>query len=221
MLFFISARDPSPSLIRDSNTSHVILYLLRCRKSFCFRIFKYISCYSLSESAKRFKRWVTRFKYISCYSLSFEWGSRTDSRREFKYISCYSLSMQAGLISDSEFDSNTSHVILYRLNFEIQRQSRYHSNTSHVILYPTHFRLFLHYYTSSLLIFQYFIIFYQPYLFSCQILCFFLIFPVFSGFCLTFPCSSPGKIIESRTPLYQYLRFPGFLLQTHCHSSAL
>ena len=95
------------------------------------------------------------------------------------------------------------------------------SNTSHVILYPTHFRLFLHYYTSSLLIFQYFIIFYQPYLFSCQILCFFLIFPVFSGFCLTFPCSSPGKIIESRTPLYQYLRFPGFLLQTHCHSSAL
>ena len=118
---------------------------------------------------------------------------------KFKYISCYSL---------SRYRCFKTFCVL-------------HSNTSHVILYPTHFRLFLHYYTSSLLIFQYFIIFYQPYLFSCQILCFFLIFPVFSGFCLTFPCSSPGKIIESRTPLYQYLRFPGFLLQTHCHSSAL
>ena len=114
------------------------------------------------------------------------------------------------------------HLMLFFIRIpEISFVNALYSNTSHVILYPTHFRLFLHYYTSSLLIFQYFIIFYQPYLFSCQILCFFLIFPVFSGFCLTFPCSSPGKIIESRTPLYQYLRFPGFLLQTHCHSSAL
>ncbi len=137
----------------------IILGLTSAQMSYSF---KYISCYSLSLPYTRINgglphsntshvilypgrtmdrnQPVQQFKYISCYSLSGYFCRLPSQQLKFKYISCYSLSLN-GLFA----------------NLPI-----FHSNTSHVILYPTHFRLFLHYYTSNLLIFQYFIIFYQP-----------------------------------------------------------
>ncbi len=76
---------------KDSNTSHVILYLEEGVVPQSLFIFKYISCYSLSV--------------ILCFHGVIQ--------VLFKYISCYSLSMMVTELPDGSDHSNTSHVILY------------------------------------------------------------------------------------------------------------
>ena len=120
--------------LRNSNTSHVILYLYNRRMRICCHSFKYISCYSLSKTVylqvftteiqihlmlffivSRLKvyRQCSSFKYISCYSLSCPMSLIEVLNSLFKYISCYSLSLPYTRINGGLPHSNTSHVILY------------------------------------------------------------------------------------------------------------
>ena len=158
MLFFISVLRYIIVTVPHSNTSHVILY------------------HNTAGTATL----ISRFKYISCYSLSLQQNVLFHPRVHSNTSHVILYRWHIKLLSTSNSYSNTSHVILYRLDrlrmpiapkpfkyiscyslsltSHSQEVDKWHSNTSHVILYPTHFRLFLHYYTSSLLIFQYFII---------------------------------------------------------------
>ena len=79
------------------------------------QLFKYISCYSLSQDANYNILPGYIFKYISCYSLSLSGDCTVLVSQLFKYISCYSLSLilQSWLLLHLHL--NTSHVILYRV----------------------------------------------------------------------------------------------------------
>ena len=123
-----------PDNIKDSNTSHVIVYQAQIKRVGVFHRFKYISCYCLSHSSRPILCIRHQFKYISCYCLS---GSFTYNRLFctnsntshvivyhilfispcqgliFKYISCYCLSLISSVVPKKKFYSNTSHVIVY------------------------------------------------------------------------------------------------------------
>ena len=61
--------------------------------NYCFfRLFQYISCYSLSQFLHTFEQINWKFQYISCYSLSSVCAFIFMLWIEFQYISCYSLS---------------------------------------------------------------------------------------------------------------------------------
>ena len=125
--------------------------------NYCFfRLFQYISCYSLSQFLHTFEQINWKFQYISCYSLSSVCAFIFMLWIEFQYISCYSLSWILSYEGRKVLGFNTSHVTLYRLdenesywslvfqyiscyslslwiNTESALQIRF--NTSHVTLY--------------------------------------------------------------------------------------
>ena len=83
-------------------------------------IFKYISCYSLSEDINLVCGDRLLFKYISCYSLSKSLIFSNGCIALFKYISCYSLSAYYDHARETIYHLNTSHVILYRRTLVIE-----------------------------------------------------------------------------------------------------
>ncbi len=116
MLLFISLKILfNHGLTKNSNTSHVIVYLLPLIVTCPDSTFKYISCYCLSILFLIGKSNSTLFKYISCYCLSELRGIMNELIHIFKYISCYCLSGQSAIRQRLQTNSNTSHVIVYQI----------------------------------------------------------------------------------------------------------
>ena len=137
MLFFIRIDLHAGMRVINSNTSHVILYPVQDVGFTYGRIFKYISCYSLSTQA------VTVPAPLMYSNTS--------------HVILYPVEPAAPILNSRH--SNTSHVILYHgTRFSINQYYRIqihlmlffislrlsipirniHSNTSHVILYQIH-----------------------------------------------------------------------------------
>ena len=119
-------------------------------------IFKYISCYSLSQNISDSKRrsedlntshvilyrenllllllYLSSFKYISCYSLSYYNKQDKKCHCVFKYISCYSLSIFPHTFN---FLNKFKYISCYSLSLEFSKflSASANLNTSHVILY--------------------------------------------------------------------------------------
>ena len=98
------------------------------------RIFKYISCYSLSKYHNHEIKKVYAFKYISCYSLSYTYVPGNELLRIFKYISCYSLS-PAGTAPEEVARIQIHLMLFFIIDWIAIQFPKIHSNTSHVILY--------------------------------------------------------------------------------------
>ena len=139
----------------NSNTSHVIVYLTPLFQSERVMLFKYISCYCLSEMADQYEQ-LNTFKYISCYCLSRTVLRSTGSWEaiqihlmllfiwllfliiilavKFKYISCYCLSIRLRKIRG--YPRIQIHLmLLFILSGAYLRFPDTNSNTSHVIVY--------------------------------------------------------------------------------------
>ena len=87
-------------MIKESHVVSIHLMLLFIGYkigNYCFfRLFQYISCYSLSQFLHTFEQINWKFQYISCYSLSSVCAFIFMLWIEFQYISCYSLSTADG-----------------------------------------------------------------------------------------------------------------------------
>ena len=97
--------------------------------------FKYISCWSLSAREPKSIANLTLFKYISCWSLSVQILHNMMVTELFKYISCWSLSLFRPLRASIAIDLNTSHVEVYRCRHEAGKWGLTDLNTSHVEVY--------------------------------------------------------------------------------------
>ena len=97
-------------------------------------IFKYISCYCLSNRAFAGIFWESIQIHLMLLFIHNFSGSATNFQI-FKYISCYCLSSAQRTLTAWNRYSNTSHVIVYRFRKKIQRSEQHNSNTSHVIVY--------------------------------------------------------------------------------------
>ena len=158
MLLFILSALNFATLSSNSNTSHVIIYLLPLVKGQDPLSFKYISCYYLSLLSLQdiWRKMYSNTSHVIIYRLldtDYEWDGE-----EFKYISCYYLSTLIPKRPKHLPHSNTSHVIIYRrkntllwnvLYIQIHLMLLFiwmitlfchkaiYSNTSHVIIYRT------------------------------------------------------------------------------------
>ena len=133
IVYPISFRESS-SAGAYSNTSHVIVYpfLHSIHKEMI--IFKYISCYCLSQDGRGSSSVCGKFKYISCYCLS---RSRKVISGE-RIIQIHLMLLFIGFnksLAGTYTDSNTSHVIVYRYCYFPMASHIQDSNTSHVIVY--------------------------------------------------------------------------------------
>ena len=99
--------------IQHSNTSHVLIYRGRFTEQKEDHVFKYISCSYLSGCRYNYLPIYCAFKYISCSYLSL--FSKLPELRscQFKYISCSYLSNSANVERIILNNSNTSHVLIY------------------------------------------------------------------------------------------------------------
>ena len=114
MLLFILSALNFATLSSNSNTSHVIIYLLPLVKGQDPLSFKYISCYYLSLLSLQdiWRKMYSNTSHVIIYRLldtDYEWDGE-----EFKYISCYYLSKKKKTTNSRQSYSNTSHVIIYQ-----------------------------------------------------------------------------------------------------------
>ena len=118
MLFFIYHTLPHCCPSGNLNTSHVILYpklVYADKPEYAYLNTSHVILY-LSLHLRYHK--ILLFKYISCYSLSDAWWTAQYEYDAFKYISCYSLSKTPQQDEIERRDLNTSHVILYPGQFQ-------------------------------------------------------------------------------------------------------
>ena len=134
MFLFIDFNKELKIMPLNSNTSHVLIYLLPCIFKPSAILFKYISCSYLSIQPQTVRLeldiqihlmflFITsnttnqnlfiKFKYISCSYLSITIILLLNSPISFKYISCSYLSLKGAPVLNSHFYSNTSHVLIY------------------------------------------------------------------------------------------------------------
>ena len=157
MLFFILLTFVQPLHVKNSNTSHVILYPMRRFPDWTGSAYSNTSHVILYLDSTHYEgKELAEFKYISCYSLSLLCFCQFLCCWRFKYISCYSLSQSPDC---SSFPSWIQiHLMLFFIRHQainsiicfwfkyiscyslsttplIQNCQWYNSNTSHVILY--------------------------------------------------------------------------------------
>ena len=157
MLLFIPARIAVIGSPISVSIHLMLLFIGYKIGNYCFfRLFQYISCYSLSQFLHTFEQINWKFQYISCYSLS--WILSYEGRKVlgfntshvtlyrldenesywslvFQYISCYSLSVVEiqKLFKLKGFQYISCYSLSLWINTESALQIRF--NTSHVTLY--------------------------------------------------------------------------------------
>ena len=119
MLLFITPARKQGRHLGNSNTSHVIVYLIPLPLSAGWTPFKYISCYCLSQwKGLCGRKEPIQIHLMLLFILVLFWSASL-CLYSFKYISCYCLSCSNLSFLPQSTDSNTSHVIVYRLGLLI------------------------------------------------------------------------------------------------------